>query len=209
MTTAAPAPADPALLEAQRRAERLAAHGPTVRGVSVTATLAVISVLWTLLAAAPLLDGPWRFGPVLVAAVGAVIAVRAWVLARRRHTLQPFLMAQDERPFAALQAQQRRAVWRQVIGRAPVTAESAPLVRAFTAWQRRSSEAAVPSVLGMGFGLVGLAWALGLSEGEWWLLVSAVVAAAFVWVATRIETHRRERALRSLGQLTVRPISAR
>lgn len=87
VTTAAPAPADPVLLEAQRRAERLAAHGPTVRGVSVTATLAVISVLWTLLAAAPLLDGPWRFGPVLVAAVGAVIAVRAWVLARRRHTL--------------------------------------------------------------------------------------------------------------------------
>jgi len=191
-------PAQTALREAQRRAEHLVEHGPTVRGPSVTAVLAVMSVFWTVIAAGPMLSGVWRFGPLLIAATGAVVAVRAWVLGRRRHTLQPFLMAPAERPLAVLAGQQRGAVARQVFGRSPATTDTAPVVRALLAWQRRSTRSALPSLVGFCLGMLALAWSSWLSAREWWLLVAVPLMVVLIAVMSIVEARRASRVLRSL-----------
>jgi uncharacterized membrane protein len=189
---------DAALLEATRRAERLAEHGPTVHGPSVTGVLAVGAVLMTLVVPVIVFGERWWIGPVTVAVFGMVLAVRNWFVARRRHTLQPFWIATGERPFAVLDRGQRQRAWRQISGRAPVSSDSAPLVRAFLVLQERSSRAAVPGLVAFGTVLVGPAWALALSSGDVWLLVFLLVVAVFITVMTAIEARRRERVLRSL-----------
>ncbi|WIE61620.1 hypothetical protein DEI97_000350 [Curtobacterium sp. MCLR17_032] len=202
MTTTPSAPPaatpDAAMLEAARRVERLAEHGPTVHGPSVTAVIAVGAVLLTLAVPVIVFGERWWLGPVTVAVLGTVLAVRNWFVARRRHTLQPFRIATDERPFAVLDRGQRQRSWRQVTGRGPVSADSAPLVRAFLQWQRRSSRAAVPGLVAFGAVLIGSSWGLALSSGDAWLLVLLLVVAVFIAVMTAIEARRRERVLRSL-----------
>lgn len=199
-TPSAPPAATPdaAMLEAARRVERLAEHGPTVHGPSVTAVIAVGAVLLTLAVPVIVFGERWWLGPVTVAVLGTVLAVRNWFVARRRHTLQPFRIATDERPFAVLDRGQRQRSWRQVTGRGPVSADSAPLVRAFLQWQRRSSRAAVPGLVAFGAVLIGSSWGLALSSGDAWLLVLLLVVAVFIAVMTAIEARRRERVLRSL-----------
>jgi protein-S-isoprenylcysteine O-methyltransferase Ste14 len=197
--SAVPAPQpDAALLEATRRAGRLAEHGPTVHGPSVTAVLAVGAVLMALAVPVIVSGERWWIGPVAVAAVGMVLALRNWFLARRRHLLQPFWIAADERPFTVLDRGQRQRSWRQIAGRGPVSADSAPLVRAFLEWQRRSSRAAAPGLVALGVVSVGSSWGLALSSGDVRLLVFLLVVAAFITVLTVVEVHRRERVLRSL-----------
>lgn len=178
-TPSAPPAATPdaAMLEAARRVERLAEHGPTVHGPSVTAVIAVGAVLLTLAVPVIVFGERWWLGPVTVAVLGTVLAVRNWFVARRRHTLQPFRIATDERPFAVLDRGQRQRSWRQVTGRGPVSADSAPLVRAFLQWQRRSSRAAVPGLVAFGAVLIGSSWGLALSSGDAWLLVLLLVVA--------------------------------
>ena len=192
------ATSDAAILEAARRADRLAEHGPTVHGPSVTAVIAVGAVLLTLAVPVIVFGERWWPGPVTVAVLGTVLAVRNWFVARRRHTLQPFRIATDERPFAVLDRGQRQRSWRQITGRGPVSADSAPLVRAFLQWQRRSSRAAVPGLVAFGAVLIGSSWGLALSSGDAWLLVLLLVVAVFIAVMTAIEARRRERVLRSL-----------
>ncbi|NII41625.1 Flp pilus assembly protein TadB [Curtobacterium flaccumfaciens] len=193
---------DAALLEASRRAERLAEHGPTVHGPSVTGVLAVLAVLMTLVVPVIVFGERWWIGPVAVAVSGMVLAVRNWFVARRRHTLQPFWIATGERPFAVLDRGQRQRAWRQINGRAPGSSDSAPLVRAFLVWQERSSRAAVPGLVAFGTVLVGSAWALALSSGDVWLLVLLLVVAVLVTVMSGIEARRRERVRRSLPDLS-------
>lgn len=199
-TPSAPPAATPdaAMLEAARRVERLAEHGPTVHGPSVTAVIAVGAVLLTLAVPVVVFGERWWLGPVTVAVLGTVLAVRNWFVARRHHTLQPFRIAADERPFAVLDRGQRQRSWRQITGRGPVSADSAPLVRAFLQWQRRSSRAAVPGLVAFGAVLIGSSWGLALSFGDAWLLVLLLVVAVFIAVMTAIEARRRERVLRSL-----------
>ncbi|PZE62949.1 hypothetical protein DEJ33_00445 [Curtobacterium sp. MCPF17_047] len=194
---AAPTP-DAALAEATRRAERLAEHGPTVRGLSVTASLAVISVFMTVVVPVLVFGEPWGSGPVVVTVVGMVLAIRAWVVGRRRHTLQPFRIAAEERPFSVLDRTQRRLLWRRITGRTSATADTVPLVRAFLGWQRRSSRGAVPSLIALGVVMLGSAWAIALSSGDVLLLVLLLVVAVFIGAMTAVESRRRERVLRSL-----------
>jgi membrane protein implicated in regulation of membrane protease activity len=191
-------PPDAALLEATRRAERLAEHGPTVHGPSATGLLVVPAALMALAVPVVVFGERWWIGPVTVAVLGVVLAVRSWLVARRRHTLQPFRITTDERPFAVLDRGQRQRSWRQITGRGPVTADSAPLVRAFLGWQRRSSRAAVPGLVALGVVLVGSSWGLALASGDVWLLVLLLVVAVFITVMNAIEARRMERVLRSL-----------
>ena len=199
-TPSAPPAATPdaAMLEAARRAERLAEHGPTVRGPSATGVIAVGAVLLTLAVPVIVFGERWWPGPVIMAVLGTVLAVRNWFVARRRHTLQPFRIATDERPFAVLDREQRQRTGRQITGREPVSADSAPLVRAFLEWQRRSSRVAAPGLVALGAVMVGSAWGLALSSGDVWLLALLIVVAVFIAVMTAIEARRRERVLRSL-----------
>jgi len=199
-TPSAPPAATPdaAMLEAARRVERLAEHGPTVHGPSVTAVIAVGAVLLTLAVPVIVFGERWWPGPVTVAVLGTVLAVRNWFVARRRHTLQPFRIATDERPFAVLDREQRQRTGRQITGRAPVSADSAPLVRAFLQWQRRSSRAAVPGLVALGAVLVASAWGLALSSGDVWLLALLIVVAVLIGAMGAVEARRAERVLRSL-----------
>ena len=191
-------PPDAALLEATRRAERLAEHGPTVHGPSATGLLVVVAALMALAVPVVVFGERCWIGPVTVAAVGMVLAVRNWFVARRRHTLQPFRITTDERPFAVLDRGQRQRAWRQITGRAPVSAASVSLVRAFLGWQRRSSRGAVPSLVAFGVVLLGTSWGLALSSGDVRLLVLVPAVAVFVTLMNVIEVRRGERVLRSL-----------
>lgn len=199
-TPSAPPAATPdaAMLEAARRVERLAEHGPTVHGPSVTAVIAVGAVLLTLAVPVIVFGERWWPGPVTVAVLGTVLAVRNWFVARRHHTLQPFRIATDERPFAVLDREQRQRTGRQITGREPVSADSVPLVRAFLQWQRRSSRAAVPGLVALGAVMVGSAWGLALSSGDVWLLAFLIVVAVLIGAMGAVESRRAERVLRSL-----------
>jgi uncharacterized membrane protein len=196
---------DAALLEAARRAERLAEHGPTVHGPSSTGVLAVSAALLTLAVPVVVSGERWWFGPVILSALGLVLAVRTWFVARRRHTLQPLWIASDERPFAVLDPQRRRLLRPQFTGRVPVTAAAVPLVAAWIRWQRRSSREAVPGLVALGAVLVGSSWGLTLSSGDVWFLVLLLVVAVFITVMTAIEARRRERVLRSLPDRSSSP----
>lgn len=199
-TPSAPPAATPdaAMLEAARRAERLAEHGPTVRRPSATGVIAVGAVLLTLAVPVIVFGERWWLGPVTVAVLGTVLTVRNWFVARRRHTLQPFRIATDEHPFAVLDREQRQRTGRQITGREPVSADSAPLVRAFLQWQRRSSRAAVPGLVALGAVMVGSAWGLVLSAGDVWLLALLIVVAVLIGATGAVEARRAERVLRSL-----------
>ncbi|MCA5922527.1 hypothetical protein [Curtobacterium oceanosedimentum] len=187
------------LAEATRRAEYLAEHGPTVVVMSQQAGFAGLSVVWVA-ATAPAAFRPDTLVWFLLAVAGAVVAVTVWVRARRRHTLVPYVVETPEQPLAALVATDRKLVGRQVGGRAPVTPDTAPLVRALLEWQRRSTRNSIPMLVGLSSSLSGLG---GYSMAEfggprWLLLVLLGCVAALMTVLTVVEGHRRGRVLAAL-----------
>lgn len=181
---------------ARLRAERLLEQGPTVTGPSQQAGLAGMSLLWTLLAAASA-SRPSALAWVSLAAVGAVVSLSGWIRARRRHTLYPYLFADEERPLRALSPQHRKAVGRQLRGREKATPATAPLVRAMVHWQRKVSRSLRASLIGMGFGLIGVAGTSAGARGGWFSALPALVvlAALFVTVLAVVEARRWRRIL--------------
>jgi Flp pilus assembly protein TadB len=189
------------LAEATRRAEYLVEHGPTVVVMSQQAGIAVSSVLWVV-GTAP---AAFRLNALvwfLLAVAGTVVAVTAWVRARRHGRLLPYVVETPEQPLGALTPADRKSVTRQVSGRAPVTPEAVPLVRAMLAWQRRSTRMVYPTLVGLGLGLFGFAGSTLATPGPWrWLFVVLIVCtAAFVTVLSMIEKRRRERVLAEIDR---------
>lgn len=196
-----PAPAD-SLIIAGRRAQHLAQHGATVVGISQQAGLASLSILWVLLAlvsAFHLTTVIWF----LLTVAGAAVAVVSWIRARRRRTLLPFAVEEAERPFQVLDKVQRQAVKRQMRGRDPVKPVAAPLVRGMHLWQRHSSRAAMPTLIGMGLGIAGLAGSTIHTVGDWGsvLLVFELAVAVFITIAGLAEARRRNRVLAATEEL--------
>lgn len=192
------------LAEATRRAEYLVEHGPTVVVMSQQAGIAVLSVLWVAgtAPAAFRLDTLVWF---LLVVAGTVVAVTAWVRARRHGRLLPYLVKTPEQPLGAFTPADRKSVTRQISGRIPVAPEAVPLVRAMLAWQRRSTRMAIPTLVGMGLGLFGFAGSpLATPDPLRWLFVVLIVCtAAFVTVLSAIEKRRRERVLAELDRARV------
>jgi hypothetical protein len=179
---------DDALALAQRRAEHLAQHGPTVIGMSLQALFAGTSVVWALGAATFSFHGSGLVWFVL-AAVGAVVSIASWLRARRRSTLLPFTIEEPERPLPVLDKAQRGAVGRQIRGRQEVTPTTAPLVGAMLVSQQRSGRAVLLSVIGTGLGLVGLAGSLRDTA----LLVFILAVVVVVTIAAILEGRTRKR----------------
>lgn len=187
------------LLIATRRAEHLEQHGATVVGPSQQAGLAGIGVVWALLTCVIAWSPTtWAWG--VLAIGGAVISVATWIRDRRRRALIPFLVADPEQPFGVLTRARRRDIGRQMRGRDPVTDDTAPLVRAMLGWQRRSTRIAVPVLIGLFAGLVGMAGATLRTTGGFGvaLLVFAFVVAVSVTVLGVVEARRRRRVLATI-----------
>lgn len=163
---------------AARAAEALARGPRRGRGPSIQAALAAAATLVAgidvPLAVLGGLD--WR---VAVAVLGWVVAVGAWSVARRRGRLEPFLSARS--PVALLGAADRRDLRRQLRGAEVPTPRSVDLVDAITRWQRRTSAATLPSLVGLGIVLLG-------SPGP---LVPAIVLATAVLVVVLAVAERR------------------
>ncbi|NQX25120.1 hypothetical protein [Curtobacterium sp. VKM Ac-2852] len=189
------------LAEATRRAEYLVEHGPTVGVMSQQAGLAAMSVLWVA-ATAPAAFRLTTLIWFLLAVAGTVVAVTAWVRARRHRRLLPYLVETPEQPLGALTPAERKSVTRQVSGRAPVAPEAVPLVRAMLAWQRRSTRISAPTLIGTGLSLLGLGGASATTLGWGWaFLVFIAVVAVFVTVATVIGVRRSRRVLAVLDRV--------
>ncbi|WIB34081.1 hypothetical protein [Curtobacterium sp. MCSS17_005] len=194
------------LAEATRRAEYLVEHGPTVVIMSQQAGLAAMSVLWVA-ATAPAAFRLTTLVWFLLAVAGTVVAVTAWVRARRHRRLLPYLVETPEQPLGALTPADRKSVTRQVSGRAPVAHEAVPLVRAMLAWQRRSTRTSVPTLIGTGLSLMGLGGASAATFGWGWaFLVFVAVVVVFVTVATVIGVRRSRRVLAEIDRAGV-PVS--
>jgi hypothetical protein len=189
------------LAEATRRAEYLVEHGPTVVVMSQQAGLTALSVLWVA-ATAPAAFRLTTLVWFLLAVAGTVVAVTAWVRARRHRRLLPYLVETPEQPLGALTPADRKSVTRQVSGRAPVAPEAVPLVRALLAWQRRSTRMAIPPLVGTGLSLLALTGSTLATLGPWrWLFVVLIVCtAAFVTVLSMIEKRRRERVVAEIDR---------
>ncbi|MBO9039067.1 hypothetical protein [Curtobacterium flaccumfaciens] len=189
------------LAEATRRADHLVEHGPTAVVLSQQAGFAGMSILWAFISVPSVLrtDSVIWF---LFALAGAVVNVTAWVRARRHRRLLPYLVETPEQPLGALTPADRKSVTRQISGRAPVTPESVPLVRAMLAWQRRSTRASAPTLIGTGLSLVGLGGASATTFGWGWaFLVFIAVVVVFVTVATVIGVRRSRRVLAELDRV--------
>lgn len=201
MESTAPAPADD-LVIAGRRAQHLAKHGATVVGISQQASVAGLSILWVFLALASafhLTTVIWF----LVTVAGAVVAFVSWIRARGRRSLLPFTVEEPERPFQVLNKAQRRAVRRQMRGQNPVKPDTVPLVQGMHLWQRQCSRAAMPTLIGMGLGIAGLAGSTIHTLGDWGavLLVFELAVAVFITIAGFAEAHRRDRVLATTEKL--------
>ncbi|MGN8048876.1 hypothetical protein ACTJKO_04240 [Curtobacterium sp. 22159] len=181
---------DDDLLAATRRADRLARSGATVVGISLQACLAGLTVLWALLSSVGL-GRPIGIVWTVLAGIGAVVTVVAWIRARRTGTLVPFVVAGAERPVAVLAPARRRELRRQLRRADPVSEPYAGLVRSLIGWQRRSSRAAVPVLLGTLITLLGLSGSIAMATGLGWsLMIGTVAAAAVVTVLARVEARR-------------------
>lgn len=196
-------PPEDNLALAQRRAERALESDSTVVGFSVQAALAGMSLIWALMALPSARDQGVQVWPLAVAAVGVVIAVTSWLVARRRRLLQPFPGTDLEHPFGVLSASQQRTVTMQLRGRTAVSQESAPLLRAMILGQRRATRVMAPTLVGAGMSLLG---AGGSSTarlgGAWsWLLMLELGAVAFVVIALAVESRRRTRVLERMAGL--------
>lgn len=185
---------------AQRRAERLTEHGPTVVGISQQAGIAGLSLMWLLIAVPSALDGDSHIWFALLAGLGSAVTLASWIIARRQHNLQVFIMDDLEDPMKALNPTQRKAIAMQLRGRVPVPLESVPLVRAMLLWQRRASRAVWPTLAGMGVGLIGLGGTLA-NGGFPWLLLLEFGAVVFVTIVGVVESHRRDRVLAKVANV--------
>lgn len=137
---------------AGRAAEALARGPKPVRGPSIQVALVVAATLMTGVGVLlEVLGGShWR---VVVAVVGWVVAVGSWVHARRHGRLEPFLP--ERSPASLLVPTERRELRRQLRGLEAPTARSVELVDAVLRWQRRTSAASLPSLVGLGLVLLG------------------------------------------------------
>jgi hypothetical protein len=198
-------PPEDNLALAQRRAERVLEHGTTVVGISLQAALAGMSVMW-LLQAFPSAPGDqsqiWFFS---LAVLGIVITVASWLVARRRNLLQPFGGTDLEHPLRVLNDSQQKAIEMQLRGRVAVTPESAPLVRAMLLGRRRATRVILPSLAGVGLGLLASGAKLSLTLGEaWpWLLLLELGAVVSVTAMLTVEARRRKRVLAAVTELGV------
>lgn len=185
---------DDRLITATRRADRLAAVGGTVVGISQQAALAGLSVLWTALTAVGIAR-PTELVWTIIAAIGAVLTVTVWIRGRRTGTLLPFFLTAPERPLAVLTPTQRRELRRQLRRPGTVTEPYAALVRSMIDWQRRSTRAAVPMLVGMFLSAVGLSGSVAMTDGlaGWSLTVGLLAVAVFITVASRVESRRQLR----------------
>lgn len=183
---------DDRLITATRRADHLAAVGSTVIGISQQAALAGLSVLWTALGAVGI-TRPAELVWTIIAAIGAVLTVTVWIRARRTGALLPFFLSAPERPLAVLTPAQRRELRRQLRRPGTVTEPYAGLVRSMIDWQRRSSRAAVPVLVGVFLSLVGLSGSVAMTNGTagWSLMVGLFAVAVFITVAGRLESRRQ------------------
>ncbi|WP_147303997.1 hypothetical protein [Subtercola boreus] len=199
MESTAPVPAKNLEL-AQHRAEHLVQHGATVTGLSLQAFVVGSSFLWTLLAA-PSAFHPQSLVWFLLAAIGFVIAVIYWARGRRRHELLPNITADAERPFAVLTKRQRATITRQMRGKEETTPSTAPLVRAMLLWQRRSTRIVLPTLIGMGIGLIGLGGSTTRTLGGWSFALQAfeLVTVLFVTILSLREARRCNRVLTEIG----------
>lgn len=183
---------DDRLVTATRRADRLAAVGGTVIGISQQAGLAGLSVFWTALGAVGI-TRPAGLIWTIISAIGAVLIVTVWIRARRTGALLPFFLTAAERPLAVLTPAQRRELRRQLRRPGTVTEPYAGLVRSVIDWQRRSSSAAVPLLVGMFLTMVGLSGSIATTNGPagWSLMVGILAVAAFITVVSRLESRRQ------------------
>ncbi len=195
-------PPEDNLALAERRAERLVEHGATVVGISMQAVFAGMSVLWSLIAMTSVRGSVFHVWLAVVAAIGLLLAVGGWILARRRHTLQPFPGTDLEDPWHVLDEAQRRRIAAQLRGREPVTTESAPLVRAMLLWQRRAARSILPALSGAALCLLatGATSSLPLGGGWPWLLTLELLAVSFVTAKVIVERRRRNRILADLAR---------
>ncbi|PZF56749.1 hypothetical protein DEJ23_09360 [Curtobacterium sp. MCSS17_008] len=122
-------------------------HGPSIQAAIVaSATLmAGIGVLLAVLG-----DTDWH---VVVAALGWVVAVGAWLHARRHGRLEPFIPHRS--PVSLLAPTDRRDLRRQLRGVDAPTPRSVEMVDAIVRWQRRTSAATLPSLIGLALVLLG------------------------------------------------------
>jgi len=143
---------------------------------------------------------PVTIGLVVVA---VALAVAGWLRARSAGALTPFAAWSTSDPrVARLTSAEQRAVGRQAIGREPVTAESAELVRDLIGRKRRRSRAVLPSLATM-FLIFG---ALTVSLGHpAWAVIGVVALVAFLLVVTRYEKRREDTALSNADAASARP----
>lgn len=183
---------DDDLSTATRRAAHLARSGATVVGVSQQAGFAGLAVLWTFLTAIGFVR-PVGVVWTVLAAIGATVAITAWVRARRSGSLLPFVVLERERPLAVLDPARRRELRRQMRRPDAVTAPYAGLIRGLVEWQRRSSRAAVPMLVGMLLGLLGLSGSIATNGGPagWSLMIGTIAVAVFITVISRLEARRQ------------------
>ncbi len=198
-------PPEDNLALAHRRAERVLEHGTTVVGLSLQAALAGMSVMWLLLAVPSSRDHPFQIWFFAIAAVGLVVTVTSWLVARRRGLLQPFGGTDLEHPFRVLNKTQQKDIGMQLRGRKAVTPESAPLVRAMLLGQQRATRVILPSMAGMALGLLAGGGKSALPFGVvWpWLLVLEVAAVVFLTVLLVLEARRRNRVLAAVEDLRI------
>lgn len=184
---------------AQRRAENLASHGGTVVSFSQQAAAAGLSVLWAVMVATRT-SSPGNLAWLLLAGAGTAICVLSWVRARLARTLLPYRVEEPERPLVVLRKKQRVEIAKQIRGQESTTPLTAPLVRGILLWQRRSTRIALPTLIGMGLGLIGLGGST-IQTGQVWsfAVFGAELAAVFIIaVVAVVEACRRHRVLTTI-----------
>jgi hypothetical protein len=168
---------------ATARAAEIERRGPRVVGPSLQACLFAMTTLFFALTLPLAIAGGPVWQPV-VCGFGWAISTVAWVRARRRSTLEPFLPEQPG-PTRVLSREQRREMGRQLRGKQPPSPHAVDLIDLVVRRQRESSAHLWPSLVGTGLGVAG--------AGSLATLLLLAVAAVFILVVTTLERRRWER----------------